>query len=102
MQVNREKYFDASKALKAADIKKEQKVTILKFEEVTTKLGLRPILRLKGFEAPLYINATNIDTLINKFGEDSDKWAGKSVTLYKVKTTDPSQGGKEVDGIRIK
>lgn len=102
-EINREKYFDSAKFLHAADFKKgETKVIIEAFEEVTTRLGLRPILRLKGYEAPLGLNATNIDALISRHGNNSDKWAGKPLTVYKVKTTDPSQGGKEVDGLRIK
>lgn len=101
--INREKYFDSAKFLKADDFKKgETVVKIEAFEEVTTRLGLRPLLRLKGYEMPLGLNATNIDALIKKYGDDSDKWKGKTLTVYKVKTTDPSQGGKEVDGLRIK
>src|SRR5436309_2687826 len=102
-KVNREKYFDSAKFLKAADLPKGETVcTIEKFEEVTTRLGLRPLLRLKGYEMPLGLNATNIDAIIEKHGDDADKWIGKKITIYKVKTTDPSQGGKEVDGLRIK
>lgn len=102
-KVKREKYFDAAKFLKAEDFPKgETQVTIEKFEEITTRLGLRPLLRLKGYDSPLGLNSTNLDALCDKFGEESDKWSNKKIIVYKVKTTNPSAGGKEVDGLRIK
>lgn len=102
-KVSTEKYFEGSNFLKAKDLQKaETTATIDKFEEIKTRLGERPILRLRGFDFPLGLNSTNLQFLIEKYGDDADKWTGKKVILYKVKTTDPSQGGKEVDGIRIK
>lgn len=100
-KVSRESFFDSAKFLKAADIKDGQQFTVEKFETAKTRLGNRPLLRLKNVEVPLGLNATNFDKMVEKYGDDADKWSGKRITLRKVKTNNPQQGGKEVDGIRI-
>lgn len=48
----------------------------------------------------LLLNKTNINALLALFGNDSNKWEGKKVTLYldSVKMFD----GKYVDGVRVK
>lgn len=98
---NRDKYFQSSQFLKAADIKKGQIVVVEKFEEAKTRLGLRPILRLKGIEMPLGLNATNYDRMVELHGEDEEKWAGKKLTLTIVNAPNPQKGGKEGPAIRI-
>lgn len=99
---NRSDYFDKAEFLHAEDIKNGQRVTIDCFETAKTSLSekARPILRLKGFEAPLGLNATNADAMVDLFGDDTDDWSGKKITLIKVKVTNP-QTKKIVDGIRI-
>jgi hypothetical protein len=99
-RIAKDKYFQAAEFLKAEDIKNGQIVTIEKFEEIKTRLGIRPILRLKGFEVPFGLNATNLQHLIDKIGDDTDKWPGKKLTMQKVKANNP-QTGKLVDSIRI-
>jgi hypothetical protein len=100
--INRDKYFDGAKFLAAKDVKDGQKVTIEKFEEIKTRIGLRPIVRLEGFEMPLGLNATNLDRLVELLGENEVKWAGKQVTLIIVQAPNPKKGGKEGPAIRVK
>lgn len=87
--------------LKAADVPKETKVKITKFEEIKRNDGrIGQIIHLKGYDKVLDLNATNLNVLIDKLGDDSDLWAGKDITLFKVKTENPD--GDPVDGIRLK
>jgi hypothetical protein len=97
---DRKKYFQGGEFLKADDIKDGQFVIVEKFEEANTKLGTRPVLRLKGMEKPLGLNATNFDKMIEKFGEKESTWTGKKIKLSLVKANNP-QTGKEQDAIRI-
>ena len=99
--IDRNRYFEGGKFLKAADVKDGTKFTIDKFEEIKTRIGLRPILRLVGVEVPLGLNATNLDQLVELYGENEKKWNGKKITLRLVETTNPQQGGKVCTGIRI-
>jgi hypothetical protein len=98
---DRSKYFQGGNFLKAADIKDGQLVTIEKFEEAKTRLGTRPILRLKGIEQPFGLNATNFDRMIEKFGESENSWAGKKIRLVLRMAANPQKGGKEQPSIRI-
>lgn len=99
--MSRDKYFQSAEFLKAADIKKGQIVVVEKFEEAKTRLGLRPILRLKGIEKPLGLNATNYDKMTELHGEDEQKWAGKKLTLTIAMAPNPQKDGKEGPAIRI-
>lgn len=97
------KYFDGGQFLKAVDFKKGETVAEVEwFEEIKTSISEHsPALRLKGYEAPFGLNSTNMKFMIEKYGDNSDKWTKKKVTIYKVKTTNPSTK-KEVDGLRLK
>jgi hypothetical protein len=97
----REKYFKESNWLKAPDFKDGQKVVIEEFGEAKTQIGLRPLLRLKGYENPLGLNATNFDKLTEKFGDNEKDWSGKKITIRIILAPNPSQDGKEGPAVRI-
>lgn len=101
MTISKESYFESAKFLKAKDVKSGTIFTIDKFEEIKTRLGTRPCLRLKGVDMPFGLNATNLDTLIEKFGDNELKYPGKRIKLMVVATTNPSDGGKATKGLRI-
>lgn len=48
---------------------------------------------------PLALNATNCKTIAALYGNDTDKWAGKKITLYPTTTT---MGGDTVECIRVR
>lgn len=102
MKAKREKYFPGANFLKASDIEDESVYTVLGFEEIKTRISdePRPVLRLKGEEKPLGLNATNFDKMIEKFGDETEKWKSKRITLMLVRARNP-QTGKEQDAIRI-
>jgi hypothetical protein len=49
---------------------------------------------------PYWPNGTSIGILVDALGEDETKWIGKKIPLEKVKTTNPSTGGK-MDGLWV-
>jgi hypothetical protein len=97
---DRNKYFEGGAFLKAGDIKDGQFFIVEKFEEATTRLGIRPVLRLKGIDMPLGLNATNFDRMVELFGEKEAAWVGKKIKLVLARVNNP-QTKKEQDGIRI-
>jgi hypothetical protein len=100
-KVNRSFFFKGGNFLKAADVRTGEKYTIQSFQSATTRIGVRPILRLKETEKPFGLNATNFDKMIDNYGENSDAWIGKKISFAKVRVNNPQLNGKEVDGLRI-
>jgi hypothetical protein len=96
--------FFPSKYLKVADLNgKTWKLTIkeavaetmqdFKTKEQTKK----PLLRFKGVDRGLILNATNYDKLADNLGDDFEKWIGVEVELLPV----PNPYG-EGDMIRLR
>lgn len=59
----------------------------------------KPVLYFEGKKKGLVLNKTNSTTITRVYGDDSDDWLGKSVTLYP--TTDRFKG-EIVPCIRVK
>ena len=51
-------------------------------------------------EKKFYLNVTNTNRMVELFGEDTDKWKGKAISVYKVLVTNPNTN-EEVDSLRI-
>lgn len=66
--------------------------------EVGQDKETRWALTFKGTERKLTLNKTNLGTLIDQFGPETDDWTGKAISL--VGTTTEYQG-KRVKAIRI-
>lgn len=58
-----------------------------------------PIVWFKGAKKPLALNRTNSKTIAAMFGNNTDDWIGKSVTIYPTTT---SFGNDTVDCIRVR
>lgn len=99
--------MDASKYLKsdfmkAEDIPEDESITLTvqSVEERTSKFKdeLMPALILSN-EKVLTLNPTNLRSMIEYYGAESDKWIGLAVTLFAI-PVQTKEGMKQ--GIRIK
>lgn len=63
------------------------------------KSSKKPICHFKGKDKPLALNVTNCKTIAAMYGNNTDQWIGKRITIYPT-TTD--FGGKTVDCIRVR
>lgn len=97
-----------SKYVAAADLMgQDVSVTIAKIitEEVGQTKDVRPILFFSGHQKGMVLNATNAKRIVRMYGEDTDGWIGKTITLYEsetefqgdtvpcIRVRDKSQGG---------
>ena len=60
----------------------------------------RICLRLKGAKKRLVLNKTNVKEIIAAYGQDTDGWTGRTITIYP--TTCDSFGAKNVPCVRVK
>lgn len=63
------------------------------------KKNKKPLVYFRGKEKPLALNSTNAKTIASMYGNNTDDWIGKRVTLYPTTT---NFGGETVDCIRIR
>lgn len=79
--------------LKVEDIKGKplKNVTIVNVREIKTEYGPKKVMDFKasGKDYSVFLNAISINALIDAFGDESDKWKGKSanVEVYNGKET---------------
>jgi hypothetical protein len=59
----------------------------------------KPVARFRGKNKPLGLCATNCKTIAKLYGDDTDKWIGKRITLYPTTT---SLAGETVECIRVR
>jgi hypothetical protein len=88
--------------LQAATVKAQPIVaTISNLEMETVGQGAeaktKPVLYLEN-EKPMVLNASNLETLSDAFGDDTDAWPGHKIKVRCVKT---QFQGKTVDGLRV-
>lgn len=93
-----------SKYLAACDLTgKDVKVTVesIKVEEVKTEEGAekKVIIRFTGKQKAMILNKTNAKTIAKRYGNDTDDWIGKAVTLY---PTTCQAFGEEMECLRIR
>lgn len=86
--------------LEAADIDGDMDVTIKKvdFAEVGEEKERKGVLWFEEFERSMVLNRTNLKRIISQHGNETDEWAGKSITLYASET---DFGGRTVPCIRV-
>ncbi len=59
----------------------------------------KPVCYFKGKSKPLALNSTNCKTIAALYGNDTEGWLGKRVTLYPTVT---QFGGVDVECIRVR
>jgi hypothetical protein len=100
MGTRREDYCYGQTTFMRADewVGKELSVCIEAIEDVTFEQGLKPVLKFRGQEKGLVVNATNFDLLADAFGSNPSKWPGHNIILKGEKVLFK---GKRVDSIRV-
>jgi autonomous glycyl radical cofactor GrcA len=100
MGTRREDYcYGQSAYMKAEEwVGRSMPVYIEAVEDVEFEKGLKPVLKLRGQEKGLVVNATNYDVLADAFGNNPSKWPGHTIVLKGEKV--PFKG-KRVDSIRV-
>jgi len=63
------------------------------------KKEMKPVLYFEGHEKGLVLNATNKNTLLPTFGDESDDWPGQAIEIY---VADVQFGEKMVKGLRVR
>lgn len=93
--------FFKSKFLKAGDIDGPTNFTIrdVQGEQVGEQKELKAVLYLRGEQRGLILNKTNFAMLAKVYGQDTDAWANKPVTLIVEQV---AYKGDVVDGIRVR
>lgn len=70
-------------------------------EDVTneSKTEPLPVLYFEGMQKGMVLNKTNAATISGMYGDETDLWAGRSITLYPTET---SWQGKMVPCVRVR
>lgn len=88
-----------SKYLKTSDLQgRRAKVQMAFVQKEDMGDGEKPVLYFAGKEKGLVLNKTKWNAIGDLYGDDSDDWTGKFITLVPGKTT---YQGKRVDCIDI-
>jgi hypothetical protein len=79
-----------SKFLRVTDLKTKRVVTriqAVRVEEFARdgKTDAKLVVTLKGFDKDLVLNKTNADVLMDLYGDETDGWLGKTITLQQAK-----------------
>ncbi|MDR3634386.1 MAG: hypothetical protein P4L84_11325 [Isosphaeraceae bacterium] len=96
----------ASNYLKPEDLGEEDKVftideaEIVEFKDRETGSVQKKVkVTFRESDKALLLNATNRNTLVTLYGDETDEWEGKRITLY---PSEVAFGGKLVPCIRVK
>jgi autonomous glycyl radical cofactor GrcA len=100
MGTKREDYcYGQSSFMKAEDwAGRSQSFYIEAVDDVEFEKGLKPVLKLRGQEKGLVVNATNFDVLADAFGSNPGKWPDHTIVLRGTKTRFK---GRMVDSIQV-
>lgn len=88
--------------LEAADLNGTDNVVTIKdvgFSIVGNEQVEKGVVTFEEFPRGMVLNRTNLKRLIAMYGNDTDDWKGKKITLYPSET---DFGGKTVDCIRVR
>lgn len=65
------------------------------------KKNKKPIVSFEGKEKKMVFNATNSKAVAGMYGNMTEDWVGKRITIYVTQVDDPFSGGK-VDALRVR
>lgn len=77
------------------------KITAVKEENLQNRSGTnkKPVVYLAGTDKGFALNKTNASTIAAMYGNNTDEWIGRLITIYPTQT---SFGPREVDAIRVR
>lgn len=88
-----------SKFLKSSDLMgRSVRVIMDRIEMESLGEDKRPVIYFRGKEKGLVLNKTNANTIAEMWGDDTDHWQGKEITL---RPTRVDFKGERVDAIRV-
>lgn len=93
-----------SKYIKAADLQGQER-TLTISNVVMENVGRedapenKAVVYFQGAQKGMVLNITNLDALTVAYGEETDLWIGKPVTLFTVRVMFQ---GQMVDGLRVR
>ena len=79
--------------VKAADLNGKDVTKTIKsvtIDELTMRGGRKekkPVIRFQDAEKKLVLNKTNATTIANMYGNATDAWIGKQITMFPTETT---------------
>jgi len=87
--------------LEAADLDGDTEVTVksVGHAEVGEEKAKKGIILFKEFPRSMVVNRTNLRRIATQHGEETDKWVGKTVTLFPSET---DFAGRTVPCIRVR
>lgn len=88
-----------SQHLKAADFAQPRLLTISKVGMVEVGDDKKPALFFVETDQDVVLNKTNITTISEIYGDETDNWAGKKIVAFKART---EFQGKACDCIRVR
>jgi hypothetical protein len=93
----------ASKYLKATELDGDTVYTISRVDEETLGQGddadVKPVVHFEETDKGLALNKTNANTIAGLYGDESDNWIGKPITLF---ATEVDFQGKQTLAIRVR
>jgi hypothetical protein len=98
MNIN-EAFPNTSDFLKKDDLPKPVKVKIDDIDLIEFDDQKKLVLAFKGKDKKFVCNKTNARTIAAIFGNETDSWIGKEITIFNDPTV--SMGDKVVGGIRV-
>lgn len=95
-------FASSSNLFKAGDLIGQRLVLTINDVSTTEFNGdepQKPVLSFDEDARELILNKTNLASLIEAFGDDSDDWVGQTIALFTEKVM---YAGRRVDGMRVK
>jgi len=92
------KYINATMA--SEDKALQGKLRIASVDETEIEGKRKLVIGMQGIQNKLALNQTNLKTLINSLGPDTDKWVGAEISLKVVPTTFNGQATASVVLVR--
>jgi hypothetical protein len=91
--------FYPSKYIRPDDLNDEQGLTIRECQAEEINGEQKPVLGFQEIDKGLVLNRTNVETIADRYGYETDNWRSKSIVLYRTKV---EFRGKRVPAIRVR